>query len=173
MFGFKYPPIFSCVLQKSCVPGARRSAGTLSTAIEFMEKTSTSFKLTRSVATPQPGQADSLTAHCVLGFVVFFCFFAPRQKLLFYSPPGTNALSRWVRWVLLHVEEVRTSRVLQPAGHQGRPEEVQHAVGEHVSFTETPRESKLACETGRGCRLPGSNSNLVSVWSHMTSKLWK
>lgn len=53
---------------------------------------------------------------------------------------GTDALGRGVRGVLLHVEEVGTSRVLHPAGHQGQPKEVQPAIREHVSISETPED---------------------------------
>lgn len=44
----KYSGVFPS-LQKSCVPGVRKSVGTLSTAIEFMAKTFTSFRLIRWV----------------------------------------------------------------------------------------------------------------------------
>lgn len=67
-----------CVLQKSCVPGVRKSAGTLSTAIEFMEKTSTSFRLIRWVLTPEPDQWTSL---CVQMF--FKHFFQGRNSCFF------------------------------------------------------------------------------------------
>lgn len=162
MFGFKYPPMFFLHPTEELCSWSEEECRNFEHGYRVYGK---NFHLiqankVRSDPTARPGWLPN----CSLcsGFCWVF-FFAPRQKLLFSSPPGTNTLGRWVRWVLLHVEEVRTSRVLQPAGHQGRPEEVQHAVGEHVSFTETQRESKLACETGRDCRLQGSNSILVSV----------
>lgn len=59
----KISPMCCCFLQKSCVPGMRKSAETLSTAIEFMEKTSTSFRLIRWVSAPAPGRWTSPGVH--------------------------------------------------------------------------------------------------------------
>lgn len=114
----------------------RRSVGTLSTAIVFTAKTSTSFRLIRWAFRRQQ---DNFWLNVIWSLLTHDPeeHLFPSKICCFPSSSGKNTLSWGVCGVLLHVEEVWTSRVLYPAGHQGRPKEVQPAVGERVSIAET------------------------------------
>lgn len=123
--------------KKSCVPGVRRSVGTLSTAIEFMGKTSTSFRLIRWALRRQ--HVDTFPLNLSWNVPkpdwVSICSILNGTSLC-PSSSGTNTLSWGVCGILLHVEEVWTSWVLYPAGHKAQPQKVQPAIREHVSTGE-------------------------------------
>lgn len=108
-------PNVLCVLQKSCVPGVRKSAGTLSMAIGFMGKTSTSFRLIRWVSAPEP---DWWTSLCVQMF--FKYFFQGRNSCCAPHQVRTRSVGECVEYYYMWKKSERHEYFNQQATRVGR-----------------------------------------------------